>query len=198
MTQPSLLKVGQAIDKRPPKAYCLVRESCGKDLYDRYPGVTLTSKGGCEMKGKMVIQATIAALVLNLTASMAFAHCEIPCGIYDDEARIHGIEENILTIEKSMKEIMKLEKEKPINYNQLVRWIMNKEEHANKLQEIVSQYFLTQRIKIGTEKYEAKLSLLHKMLVYAMKSKQTTDLVHVDTLRSLLKEFRDLYFGQSN
>jgi len=29
---------------------------------------------------------------------------------------------------------------KPVNYNQLVRWIMNKEDHANQLQEIVTQF----------------------------------------------------------
>lgn len=149
------------------------------------------------MKRKAILQVMMVISALILTAATAFAHCEIPCGIYDDEARINMIGENITTIEKSMKEIIRLQKESPINYNQLVRWVMNKEEHANRLQEIVSQYFLTQRIKVGTERYGEKLSLLHQMLVYAMKSKQTTDLAHVKTLRSLLKEFHDLYFGQS-
>ena len=78
--------------------------------------------------------------------------------------------------------------------NQLVRWIMNKEDHANQLQEIVTQYFMTQRIKHNTKDYSRKLTLLHKMLVSAMKCKQTTDLSHIKTLRTLLKEFQDLYF----
>ncbi|MBW1997689.1 MAG: superoxide dismutase [Deltaproteobacteria bacterium] len=143
-----------------------------------------------------MLQIVLVVSALVLTAPRAFAHCEIPCGIYDDEARINMIAENITTIEKSMKEIIRLQKQSPLNYNQLVRWIMNKEQHADGLQEIVSQYFLTQRIKIGAEKYAEKLSLLHKMLVYAMKAKQTTDLGNVKTLRSLLKQFRDLYFAQ--
>jgi len=148
------------------------------------------------MKRKAMLQIVLVVSALVLTAPRAFAHCEIPCGIYDDEARINMIAENITTIEKSMKEIIRLQKQSPLNYNQLVRWIMNKEQHADGLQEIVSQYFLTQRIKIGAEKYAEKLSLLHKMLVYAMKAKQTTDLGNVKTLRSLLKQFRDLYFAQ--
>jgi len=41
----------------------------------------------------------------------ASAHCEIPCGIYDDEMRINMINEHIATIEKSMNQIMKIEKE---------------------------------------------------------------------------------------
>jgi nickel superoxide dismutase len=42
------------------------------------------------------------------------------------------------------------------------------------------------------------LVLLHKMLLFAMKCKQTTDLTHVNTLRSLLTEFEILYFGRSS
>jgi nickel superoxide dismutase len=34
------------------------------------------------------------------------------------------------------------------------------------------------------------------MLVYAMKCKQTTDLSHIETLRTLLKELQALYFHQ--
>jgi nickel superoxide dismutase len=130
--------------------------------------------------------------------SYVAAHCEIPCGIYDDEMRITMMAEHITTIEKSMKQILKLEANKPINNNQLIRWVMNKENHANEFQEIVTQYFMTQRIKIDTGDYTKKLIALHKMLVYAMKCKQTTDLSHIGTLRSLLKAFHDLYFGRSH
>jgi nickel superoxide dismutase len=125
----------------------------------------------------------------------ASAHCEIPCGIYDDQMRINMIDEHITTIEKSMKQIIELAGQKPTDYNQISRWVMNKEDHANKLQHIVTQYFMTQRIKFDTEKYSEKLTLLHKLLVYAMKCKQTTDVSHIATLRSVLKEFQSLYFG---
>ena len=133
-----------------------------------------------------------------LLGSQVWAHCEIPCGIYDDQMRIDMIAEHIATIEKSMQQITELEGQKPTNYNQITRWVMNKERHANELQHIVTQYFMTQRIKLDTEKYTEKLTLLHKLLVYAMKCKQTTDLSHVATLRSVLKEFQGLYFGQEH
>ena len=131
-----------------------------------------------------------------IMAGNLIAHCEIPCGIYDDQVRANLIYEHTVTIEKSMKKIAVLSKEAPVNYNQLVRWISNKEEHANNLQEIVTQYFMTQRIKTDTEEYAKKIALLHKMLVYAMKCKQTTDLSHIETLRTLLKELQTLYFHQ--
>jgi nickel superoxide dismutase len=142
---------------------------------------------------KISIILTAAAVVLWTTG--AAAHCEIPCGIYDDHMRIHLIAEDVTTIEKAMKQIVDLGKEKLINYNQLVRWISNKEEHATKIQHTVSQYFMTQRIKPDQEKYPEKLAVLHQMLIAAMKCKQTTDLDHVATLRSLLKQFETLYFS---
>ena len=48
------------------------------------------------------------------------------------------------------------------------------------------------------DEYVKKLTLLHKMLIYSMKAKQTTDLENVEKLRSLLKDFRLIYLAQSN
>jgi nickel superoxide dismutase len=147
---------------------------------------------------KIAVTLTLALFALLTTAAVAGAHCEIPCGIYDDQVRADLIAEHITTIEKSMRQIEGLSKADSVNYNQLVRWINNKELHANKLQEIVTQYFMTQRIKLDADKYDEKIGVLHQMLVYAMRAKQTTDLAHIEKLRSLLKEFQKLYFGHSH
>ena len=132
----------------------------------------------------------------------AHAHCQIPCGIYGDEMRFQMIEEDIRTVEKSMKQIVALSREGDKNYNQIIRWVNNKDEHAGRIQEIVHQYFMTQRLKpVGKEKageyqkYLEKLELLHQMLFYAMKAKQTTDLNYVAKLRSALGRFRTAYFA---
>lgn len=143
---------------------------------------------------KLLIGLLVTVAGLLLLVNHAFAHCEIPCGIYDDEMRIEMIFENIVTIEKSMKQIIDHEKEKPRNSNQLVRWVTNKEKHADELQEIVSQYFMTQRLKPGVKNYQAMLSSLHEMLIYSMKSKQTTDLDHVKKLKELVVVFEKMYF----
>jgi nickel superoxide dismutase len=146
----------------------------------------------------------LIAAAIALLPSRADAHCEIPCGIYDDHARIHLIEEHITTIEKSITSIQDLQKQKKINYNQLVRWIANKDAHAEKLQEIVWQYFLTQRIAAPenedkpAEAYLVKVRLLHELLVYAMKAKQTVDQDVVQKLRSLTAEFEKAYFASSD
>ncbi len=146
--------------------------------------------------------AVIMTAILLGFAHPAFSHCEVPCGIYGDEVRFYIIEEHINTIEKSMKMIVELSKEQNKNYNQLVRWINNKEQHANYIQDVVCQYFMTQRIKTVAEedvqkykKYVEKITLLHKMLICSMKAKQTTDLENAEELRILLTSFRTAYFG---
>ena len=137
----------------------------------------------------------VSGILLALTMlTMVSAHCEIPCGIYDDQLRTKLIAEHTATIEKSMKEIIALSSEKPVNYNQLVRWISNKEHHATEIQQIVSQYFMTQRIKPDQVTYQQSLQTLHELMIVAMKCKQTTDLSHIDSLRSLLQKFESLYF----
>lgn len=141
-------------------------------------------------------------LAAQVWAVALFAHCEIPCGIYNDKARIEMIKEHVTTIEKSMNKIIELSKAGDKNYNQLVRWVNNKEEHANKIQEIVTQYFMTQRIKLpadaaGKVAYSERLALLHSMLVYAMKSKQTTDTKNCDMLREVVGKFDTAYFGDA-
>ena len=144
-------------------------------------------------------------LMMLLTVNNASAHCEIPCGIYGDEMRFEMIEEHIATIEKSTQMIVDLSKEADKNYNQLVRWVVNKEEHANHIQEIVAQYFLTQRIKIADEKdtdayqkYVKQTMLLHQMLVYAMKTKQSVDFTNTEQLRALLSQFEEIYLGHKH
>jgi len=149
------------------------------------------------MKEKQLwLLASLTAIVLSV--GTVGAHCEVPCGIYDDEMRANMIAEHATTIEKAMNEISELSSKAPLNYNQIVRWVTNKELHATEVQHIVSQYFLTQRIKPDTDQYGKKLEVLHQMLVAAMKCKQTTDLSNVKQLRSLLKDFEVLYFGHSH
>ena len=86
-------------------------------------------------------------LVSFVFSKSMLAHCEVPCGIYNDELRVGLINEHIQTIKKAMNQITELQSAETINYNQLVRWINTKEYHAKLIQEIAEQYFLTQRVK---------------------------------------------------
>jgi len=142
-------------------------------------------------------------LLIVLTANSAYSHCQIPCGIYGDYTRIDLLKEHITTIEKAMNQVNELSKDAATNMNQLVRWVSNKDLHADEFTEIVTYYFLSQRIKIADptnaedyKAYQNKLTLLHQMMVFSMKCKQTTDLQNVIKLRSLVTEFVDVYFTE--
>ena len=149
-------------------------------------------------KTKLFFIALIALLIAGI-GTRVYSHCQIPCGIYDDPARFKMIKEHIDTIEKSMKQIDQLSQSDRANINQVVRWINNKENHADELSEIITHYFMAQRVKpVNAEsdvypKYIKQLTLLHEMLVTSMKCKQTTDLQYVEKLRELLKEFTEVY-----
>lgn len=139
--------------------------------------------------------------IIGFTAQKSFAHCEIPCGIYNDELRIALLYEHFTTIEKAMKNINDLSQEPGKNSMMITRWTMAKEDHANKVQEIAEQYFLTQRVKPVSEndaenfkRYQQQLMALHQIIVSAMKTKQTTEPEHVEMLRKTLSMFEEIYF----
>ena len=148
------------------------------------------------------IAPLLFVISLLILSKPSYGHCEIPCGIYGDSVRLALLKEHVVTIEKSMKMIIELTASPNPDYNQLVRWVMNKEEHAKKMQDIVSQYFLHQRIKMADPedsehftKYTQQLAAAHAILVYAMKSKQSTDLDVIKQLSNSVQHFDHLYFG---
>ena len=128
------------------------------------------------------------------------AHCQVPCGIYNDAARIIQIQEDFSTIQKAMTKIKELSQQQDAtSMNQLTRWIMTKEEHASKIQKVVSDYFLTQRIKAKTEgsefdTYVKQTTTLHQILVSAMKCKQTVSYSNVNHGVELVDKFVGYYF----
>jgi nickel superoxide dismutase len=156
------------------------------------------------MPRNTVLAAAVALTVLGI-GNTASAHCEIPCGIYGDQMRILMLREHISTIEKSMRSIETLGSDSKPNWNQLNRWIANKEKHADEVQEIITQYFMTQRVKVPSTtgkataaKYTKQLTLLHQLLVTAMKMKQSTDLDHITRGRTLVNDFVGAYFSAAD
>jgi nickel superoxide dismutase len=130
-------------------------------------------------------------------------HCQVPCGIYGDQMRIDMLMEDVATIEKAMAQITELSAASPVNYNQLVRWVTTKDEHAQKIQQTALDYWLAQRIKApaadagadATEKYHRQLALMHGVIVSAMKCKQTTDAAHPAAVKQQAMAFAGTYFG---
>ena len=131
------------------------------------------------------------ALFLN---PQTYGHCQIPCGIYDDYARVKSMLEDVQTIEKSTKLINELAgKTDAQSKNQLVRWVMNKEKHAQNIISTISDYFLTQRVKPAQKDYITRLIKHHAVIIAAMKTKQHADQKEVEKLRKAVKALLNYY-----
>lgn len=147
------------------------------------------------MKKTIVTAALLVIAAAN--AHQAFAHCEVPCGIYADQRRFEQMLEDQQTIEKAMVSINELAGESDaLSKNQLTRWVVTKEEHATNTQHIIAQYFMTQRIKPGSEGYAKKLAAAHAVMVASMKCKQTVDPATAKALRSAILDFYRAYEGK--
>lgn len=151
----------------------------------------------------MTLRSTLLpalALLLLLVPAQVGAHCQVPCGIYDDAARIHTFYEDVQTIEKAMTQINELaQKTDALSANQLTRWVVTKEAHASQIITVVSEYFLTQKLKpvaAGEDGYEAYLQSLadhHAVMRAAMKCKQTVDTENAAALRAAVDKLATHY-----
>lgn len=139
---------------------------------------------------------TFVVLVVSLAiySPVAYSHCQIPCGIYDDHARVKTMLEDAATTRKSVELIAELSgKSDAQSNNQMVRWVMNKEYHAQNVISSISDYFLTQRVKSEQKDYVERLKKHHAVIVAAMKVKQNADMKYVDALEASIKELLPYY-----
>lgn len=153
------------------------------------------------MKTKSSLIAAIFVAILFSSTNLQ-AHCQVPCGIYDDSTRFVTLNEHITTMAKAMHNIDELSSADSPNFNQIVRWTTNKEKHAEEFSEILNYYFLAQRVKPVSDAssddhkaYMNKLELIHNMIVLAMKCKQTTDMAHIEAIKAKLDAFEKAYFN---
>jgi len=147
-----------------------------------------------------VVAGAVASMFLTAIRPAAIAHCQVPCGIYDDHARITAMLEDTTTIAKAMDQINELAgKQDAQSFNQATRWVITKEEHAESIQTTIAQYYLAQRVKAaepGTEAYDAYLQKLaehHAVIVAAMKAKQTVDPKAAVALRKAIEAISAYY-----
>lgn len=134
------------------------------------------------------------AISATAFSQLSYAHCQIPCGIYDDHARVQSMLEDTATVEKSMDLIVELSgKSDAQSHNQMVRWVMNKEKHAQNIISTISDYFLTQRVKSSQKDYKERLVKHHEVIVAAMKVKQSTDMNSASALRERIEALLPYY-----
>ena len=140
---------------------------------------------------------TLFAISTLAITKFAVAHCQVPCGVYGDQRRFETMLEDTETIAKAITQINELaSKSDALAKNQLTRWVNTKEDHASNTQKIIAEYFMTQRIKPGSEGYVKKLASAHAIMVAAMKCKQTVDPASAKALQQSIYAFYEAYEGK--
>lgn len=145
-----------------------------------------------------LIAVAIALLATATTTAVASAHCQVPCGIYGDQLRFQQLLEDEQTISKAQITINELSAG-PLDaqgHNQMSRWVTTKEEHAQRIQDTISAYFLAQRIKPDADNYGKTLMAAHMVIIDAMKCKQSADPATAKALETSILDLYRAYEGK--
>lgn len=144
---------------------------------------------------KLLLTLKLFTLALLLPNS-ATAHCQVPCGIFDDHARVHAMLEDAVTVAKACKLMAELEgKTDAQSVQQFIRWTNEKETHAQKIIKTTSDYFLAQRVKTSMEDYNDRLLAHHAVMIAAMKAKQNADVKFAEALTKAIEATGVYYPG---
>ncbi len=135
--------------------------------------------------------AGIAALICH-TGSLA-AHCQMPCGIYHDEMVFNQVDQYIETMYKGMTELKNSKFSNALERNNFTRWVLLKETASNEMADLITQYFLQQKIKPGEPDTAKRLASAHKMLFELTAIKQNVDVKMVEEFADEWENFKQMF-----
>ena len=125
--------------------------------------------------------------------TVAYAHCDIPCGIYDPTPAKIAAD----TVAKMVEKINAIPKDSMdlANRNSFVRMVAVKEQHAEickkELQVLWSDYFKPEHL----EKFPKLHDSFWKALKLASKNKQNIDAAAATDLQAAVKEISDMFYA---
>lgn len=120
----------------------------------------------------------------------AYAHCDIPCGIYETDTMMHSAETCRRMIQKisELGSLDNLEK-----HNTMIRSVMNKERHAQKVKDelyiLWSDYFKPEHIDAYPDLHDR----LWKAAKQASTVKQTVSMEEAEALITLVHDIAHLF-----
>jgi nickel superoxide dismutase len=126
-------------------------------------------------------------------STIAYAHCDVPCGIYDP----HAAELAARTVARMVELIGQLPKENQTEADHIkfVRCVATKEQHAEIVKHEVTviwgDYFKPEHL----ERYPDLHDRVWKILKLAGKNKQTIDAGAAAELEAAVKEFADIFWS---
>ena len=145
---------------------------------------------------KILLTLKLFVAALNVPHAVS-GHCQVPCGIFDDHARVHLMLEDAVTIAKACKLMADLEEKTDAqSKQQFIRWTNEKEAHAQKIIKTTADYFLAQRVKTSMDDYNDRLLAHHAVMIAAMKAKQNADVMYAEALTKAIAATGVFYPGK--
>jgi nickel superoxide dismutase len=121
-----------------------------------------------------------------------YAHCDVPCGIYETDSMAHAAATCRRMVEK-YNEIGEVDDESPESMNTAIRCIMTKEQHAQKCKDelylLWSDYFKPEHL----EKYPDLHTKFWMATKQCGKVKQTNDISECDKLIDMVSEISEIF-----
>lgn len=138
----------------------------------------------------------LSSLLSFIPTQSVFAHCDVPCGIYDPyAAQIAAITVIRMTqlIQAAHKETDDANGEKVLMHN-ITRYTLVKEEHAEKVKHeirvIWGDYFKEEQLK----EYPQLNDLVFRIMKLASKARQTVDMEASEKLLAAVQEFSEIFW----
>lgn len=144
----------------------------------------------------MIIKNILHTIYKVLPTRVAYAHCDVPCGIYDPKpAQIAAA-----TVLKMVQLIQDLPKENPTvnDRNKFVRCVLTKEEHARKCKEEIlilwTDFFKSEHLKIFPNLHDT----FWKTARLCSVNKQEVSAEHAEELVKAVNEIADIFQKAKN
>lgn len=128
----------------------------------------------------------------------ARAHCDIPCGIYDPHhAQLAAL--TVIRMIDLMNDLKQAHGPETADYiNNMPRYVMVKEEHAELVKREVRVIFGDYIKKEQVEQYPELPALVHKIMQFGSKARQTADRQAALDLLAAVNRFAEIFWATKN
>ncbi|KIC74650.1 hypothetical protein DB42_AZ00050 [Neochlamydia sp. EPS4] len=142
------------------------------------------------MKKTILIQGIIA---LFCHTGSLMAHCQMPCGIYHDELVFNQVDQYIETMYKGITELNNSKFSTPFERNNFIRWVKLKDTASDEIANLITEYFLQQKIKPAEADTPKRLISAHKMLFELTAIKQNVNIKMIEAFADEWENFKQMF-----
>lgn len=128
-----------------------------------------------------------------LTAPLLHSHCQMPCGIYHDDMVYDQIDQYVETMVKGVTVLSENQYQTAQDKNTFTRWVVQKENMSNETAQLLTSYFLQQKIKPDEDDTVKRVVAVHKLLCYIVTIKQTCDMKYVQAFSDEWDKFKLMF-----